>query len=811
VPNLPQLTITVYPNRYATDQGVSETLSWSTLTTYCAHPEILPDGGKDRLSFWHGAHLRPGGRRCNADVLDVSVLFLDIDPCAACKAGRLCRFNAHAQHKLCGGLAASIARIRQLGITACAFPSPSGAADRGRILIPLARPVAAQHYVQLWRIVNMHLGGTLDRQTSSPSHGYYTPAIADTSRWYLTQLCPDGTWLDPYQFDLADPDKPIRAPTDHELAQFDHVTMERAVSEHARTLAPAQAGERHGALFRLAQYCRDYALSIDRTRSIVMDYNATCNPPERIDVIDKEILSNIDLYRRNAVGCAIASSAKIYRDHTITNARLLSILAERADYVYEYGGRLCELTPDDEFAPMERPRLHSLLTHFAHCFAWKAPKKEGDNGYWERTVVPQWVAEEILSMPVLPSVRTVRGAISAPAMRSDGTILATPGYDRATRSVYLSEHVEIPASPTRDDAVSALAAVEHVFRQFPWDGRVSRTVYTAYLLTAVARDFLDGPAPIGVFDATKKQSGKSMLADCISIIQRGRRADGDRWSSDDDRMNTKLHNRCAADGRFVLFDNVRNGAVLESAALDGALTKGSITERRYFTQQPWDVPFHPIVVITGNGLSIGGDLAPRALFLRLTPPTDAPEERTDLAEPQLFDYVQRHRLQLCGSLLTVWRAWLTAGRPGQVKPWATVAGWTPVRQVLTWLGRPDPAESRRQLIDRDAGHDMHRRMLDWIAAHGPILGNDLLTTLQPKRGFAGAQIKDTDERAELWAAICHEAQEKGADVDVRKLGWILRRLRDAVLDGRALRRDDKGRWLVDTAATIDATPERQPT
>ncbi len=207
----------------------------------------------------------------------------------------------------------------------------------------------------------------------------------------------------------------------------------------------------------------------------------------------------------------------------------------------------------------------------------------------------------------------------------------------------------------------------------------------------------------------------------------------------------------------------------------------------------------------------------------MTPEGDNPEDRTDWVIDDLTGYVKAHRRDICEALLTVWRAWLRAGRPGEqgplergqakMRPWHTVRAWGCVRAVLTWLGRPDPADCRAQLKARDGSAELATRLLDWIEAHhgAPamvgalppgISSSALLEGLRPKMGFAGAarnapEGAEADARAELWAAVCHACKRRAGDVDGYSMGSLLRQHHDAPHGGRKLKRHDAGRWYVE--------------
>ncbi len=87
---------------------------------------------------------------------------------------------------------------------------------------------------------------------------------------------------------------------------------------------------------------------------------------------------------------------------------------------------------------------------------------------------PSWLVRTLqqrtgaFRFPILTAV------INAPTLRPDGSLLATPGYDKATGLYYDPRGVDFPAIPTRPtkaDADRALADLGDLISGFPFDGR----------------------------------------------------------------------------------------------------------------------------------------------------------------------------------------------------------------------------------------------------------------------------------------------------------------------------------------------------
>ncbi len=99
---------------------------------------------------------------------------------------------------------------------------------------------------------------------------------------------------------------------------------------------------------------------------------------------------------------------------------------------------------------------------------------------------------------------------------------------------------------------------------------------------------------------------------------------------------------------------------------------------------------------TGNNLRIRGDLPRRCYWIRMDAKTARPWERTGFKHDDLVSWVSDNRGRLLAALLTIVRAWHTAGRPPAAVPtfggferWAMTVG-----SILAYLGIPGFLEKR---------------------------------------------------------------------------------------------------------------------
>jgi len=791
------ITITTFPNRWQTTPDGRRDRTLAELAAELATAPVTSTP-KDALAFWNGAVFREGGRRCNADVVTVTAAFLDHD-------------GTHAE------IEPFLAELAERGLEYLVIPSPShfDALDSGkykiRVIVPYSQPVKAEEHRRVWAWLNARAGGVLDRQTKAPSQGYCVPACKPehADSWWTRHE--PGEALDVVALLAAMPgdahSAPGRAPTHHEIERYSHVA-EPAIDDYLETL-PEQvaAGDRHRTLFLLAQRCRDWGIDPERH---VQRYNlAHCNPPKTSEELAR-VLDNPDAYRWHPVGFELARVAFIGLDQKPTIDRAIESLAEQAAELYERERQLVTLADDGSITAANEHRVGELVSHHVKLYR-HVRATQRTPAHWTPASVPVSLPKQILARGRWPRVRALEGVINMPSMRRDGSIIVEPGYDVASGLFYRPQNgmrVDIPEGPTFEQGKVALGRVAKLFEQFPFEEDAMRAAHLALVASTVARPMIDGPIPVGIFDANRSQCGKSKLTAAVALIMTGELPARKAWHENDTTMADQLFASAMTGDRVLYFDNVRNGSTIESAALDGGLTSMRIAQRRRYTDILAPVTFKPIVLVSGNGIRVGGDMEARAVYVRLVSELEDPTARIDIEIPDLLGHIKRRRGEIVSDLLTAWSAWLGAGRPGEVKPWHTFEAWGAVRAMLGWYGYADPLDTRAALRALDETTDLLRGLLDYIAQHFPAREGDgqgrtssvggctagrLLEHL--RRSVGG--IEHGEAAGELLAGLARGRGE-GA-LDARALGIALRGYKDRVCGGRRLVRTTVGgkpRWSV---------------
>jgi hypothetical protein len=272
--------------------------------------------------------------------------------------------------------------------------------------------------------------------------------------------------------------------------------------------------------------------------------------------------------------------------------------------------------------------------------------------------------------------------IEFPVFRPDGTLIETPGYDAQTKLLYVPlpslTIPSVPAHPTDEDIVDALALIDEVVGEFPYENLASYANAVGLLLTPVIRHAIHGHVPLALIDATKPGTGKSLLAETVAITATGRKAAMMTAPYDDNEWRKRIASTLAEGATIITIDNVK--AKIAAASLDAALTSWTVKERILGQSKNGVYAQRATWMATGNNIKIGGDLPRRSYWIRMNANSDRPWMRSGFKH-DLEEWVPAHRGEIIAALLTLARAWFAAGRPikrqrhmGSFQPWVDTVG-----------------------------------------------------------------------------------------------------------------------------------------
>lgn len=399
---------------------------------------------------------------------------------------------------------------------------------------------------------------------------------------------------------------------------------------------------------------------------------------------------------------------------------------------------------------------------------------------YRRIPCPEKVARHLLArqewkIPVLV------GIINAPTLRVDGSILETPGYDPQSGIFFFDDgtsFAKIPSHPTKEDAFKAYQQVESLLKDFPFDNEISRSVAVSAIMCGVMRKSIS-TAPLHCFTAPKMASGKSLLADVVSLIATGK-ANSVISHADNETEERKRLMAVLLDGDpIVCFDNIEEP--FGSSALCSILTQTEYKDRVLGETRSITVPTNVTFLATGNNLVLIGDLSTRALISIIDPNVERPEERS--FSNDLRKFIPENRHLLVPAILTIIRAYYVAKKPKQnIKPYGRFEEYSDtIRSALVWLGKADPCESRKEIENADPVRVALGNLLScWYTVHGnnPKTVKELISLYT-----IGSDDKDAEA---LHDALCEIAPDNKGGINERKLGKQLSKFRGRIENGYRL-------------------------
>lgn len=374
----------------------------------------------------------------------------------------------------------------------------------------------------------------------------------------------------------------------------------------------------------------------------------------------------------------------------------------------------------------------------------------------------------------------INGAIEAPTLRRDGSIIDSDGYDPKSGLLLDMGGVEfpdVPEQPTRADALASLELLKKPFAGFPFvanaKGRsASRSVMLSAALTALVRRTLHS-APMHGTSAPTMATGKTLAIDVVSMIATGRLTTAMSQGANEEEDEKRLFSVLLQNDLILLIDNVKRP--IEGDALCTALTQSTWQSRILGESRRVEVPTNVLMMASGNNLTYKGDMTTRSLLCRLDAQMENPETRR--FDIDLKTWVPKHRVELVVAGLTVLRAFVVAGRPGlkELTPFGRFEDWSNlVRGALVWLGEPDPCKTR-----------------DFIATDDPERNDleQLFAAIKDNTGdapwSAGELIRMGEECSDGWLTEAIESAVPGRS-NAKSLGQYLHARNGKILGGMRL-------------------------
>lgn len=401
------------------------------------------------------------------------------------------------------------------------------------------------------------------------------------------------------------------------------------------------------------------------------------------------------------------------------------------------------------------------------------------------------------------------GIVATPFMRRDGSIVWTPGYDEETGVLFVDDGTEwtrVPEAPTQEQVRAAVSELTEVVCDFPFERPHHLSSWIASLLQVVGRHAIDGPVPMLCVDANRKGTGKTKLPRAVSRIVCGADPTEISFTSDEKELENRLGSILLAGDRFFVFDNATGS--IRNPVLDRFLTSRWFDFRRFHAQELAKPLNDTSAAITGNNLTLRGDLSRRVLRVRLVTEDESPERRNDFRHPDLDRFIAANRVRLFAAAMTILKAHAAAGfAPCAVRTVAadgTITESMPrsmgsftewdrvVRHAVLRAGFADPVASQDEVRAEDEDEVKLRAFLSAWHTYSPDCEGTATALIKQWFGGDGRETAYRQDLLDLREAVYElTGTEIGRVPSPQTLGYRLRDARDKKVGGYRVVKSEK--------------------
>ena len=408
-------------------------------------------------------------------------------------------------------------------------------------------------------------------------------------------------------------------------------------------------------------------------------------------------------------------------------------LIEGGAEVYQHGNRLVRVGRwEGASSGIERPTGSGVLMDISPEWLVDTMTRlvnfkrfDGRSGEWRKTDAPTKVAKTLLARAGEWPFDHLVGFCDSPTLTLDGRVVSEPGYDKPS-GLYLSNPPKIRPIGTvdEDDVADASKALFALFDTFPFATPADESAAMAMAMTALLRRVLPS-APLGCISASTPGTGKSLFADCLSVLATGRTAPVAAIGKDTEELEKRIDSLLLKGDALTVFDNVDRA--VKSDVLCQVTTQAHKSIRVLAQSRIVEAPTNVALYMTGNNLTLIGDLTRRAVLTNL----DAGCERPELREfkRDAIAHVLAHRAEGIRNALVIAKGYLDAGCPKvDAPPFGSFEQWDRmVRRPLMWAGWPDPLGPAGSMREQD--HEFGG-MVDLLVTWSEIPGKQEATAAE---------------------------------------------------------------------------------
>ena len=343
--------------------------------------------------------------------------------------------------------------------------------------------------------------------------------------------------------------------------------------------------------------------------------------------------------------------------------------------VYVSGGMLSSIADGYTIKTLSRGAIESALCDVAE---WRKQVRERLKPVGIPDFVPRILSS--LSRPQAANFRRLDTITKTPFWTPSGTPVFEAGYTAEARTVLVNP------PPVRHDLFDSGAAAlawlcSELLSDFPFGSHAERANFLGALLVPMIRPMINGPVPLHNIEASKRGTGKSLLAQALMLIY-GLDPEMSALPREEAEVEKKILAVLRAGRPVQVWDNVKHAVT--SATLDIVLTSTHYTGRVLGGTVIIRLPIQQLWLMTSNNARLSDDMSRRTVRIRLVSESEYPEDRQGFKHRNLLGWIRGNRSLILSALWQCVHEWVDAGRPrppeharrtlGSYHSWAEVVG-----------------------------------------------------------------------------------------------------------------------------------------
>lgn len=399
----------------------------------------------------------------------------------------------------------------------------------------------------------------------------------------------------------------------------------------------------------------------------------------------------------------------------------------------------------------------------------------------------------------------LEGTTRQPFFREqDGELVLKPGYDeRSKRFGVFDPKAFVLREATIESAKACLCELEALLTEFRFVGDTDKAAAMSAIFTAVVRPTLPR-APAFHVRAPAMGSGKSYLCDLVGAFAGPAPNAKVSYPTTAEEASKMILSLLLQGPAVIDFDDMASDWT-PHGAINRALTSDRIEDRILGSSKTASAGTRVLFLGSGNNVGPVRDLLRRVITIHIDARVATPATLAYQGSP--LERVRKHRGKFVGHVLTILQAWKAAGSPrAKVDSIASYGGaWSEYcRDALIWLGYPDPASSLIDQVRHDPDTDALKELLRaWHDAFGTTATTLRKAVTQVEEGF----LPDLEDAIREFPVVDKQI------INRNKLGWMLRKNANRIVDGREFRQaqaDGRPAWQVVQVPVSPTSPAFQP-